>query len=98
MFVDGRDLGNFTEPFEISKTGSSPDWVINRLADFWGNCYTWTTEKSELYEHHMIIRGGHALYEGLKDTPICRKRIAPETKRDDITFRMVIRDQRLNDD
>ena len=98
MFVDGRDLGNFSDPFEVSKTGSNPGWIINQLADFWGNCYTWTSEKSELYEHHMIIRGGHAMYERLRDTPLCRKRIIPETKRDDITFRMVIRDRRFYDD
>lgn len=98
LFVDGAGLGNFSEPFKPAKTGSNPDWMINNLDCFWGNCYTWTTEKSELYDHHIVIRGGHGSYGDLKDTPICRKRVSPELERNDITFRIVIRDQRLNDD
>ncbi len=98
MFVDGKGLGNFSDPFQIAKTGSNPDWMINQLDCFWGNCYTWTTEKSELYEHHIVVRGGHGSYGALKDTPICRRRVLPEIERDDIAFRMVIHDQKLVED
>jgi hypothetical protein len=98
LFHDGNGLGNFSEPFKVAKTGSNPNWMINRLDSFWGNCYTWTTEHSELYDHHMVVRGGHGSYNGLKNTPICRRAFSPTLEKDDISFRFVFRDKRLNDD
>lgn len=98
MFIDGSGLGNFSNPFKIEKTGSNPKWMINNLDNLWGNCYTWTTERSELYDHHRVIRGGHGTYRTLKDTLVCRKREKPETERNDIGFRLVIHDEKLIED
>lgn len=98
IFVDGKGLGNFSEPFQIAKTGSNPNWMINRLDCFWGNCYTWTSERSELYAHDFVIRGGHEIIGDLSDTVISRKRVSPETERNDISFRMIIHDQKLYED
>ena len=58
IFVNGNGKGNYSNPFSLAKTGANPLWMFNRLDNFLGNCYTWTTERSELYAHLRIIRGG----------------------------------------
>lgn len=98
MFIDGNGLGNFSNPFRLKRTGSNSKWMINNLDNLWGNCYTWTTERSELYDHHRIIRGGHDCYGTLKNTLVCRKWQKQETKRDDVGFRLVIHDEKLVED
>ena len=95
VFIKGNDdIGNYTNPFILKKTGSNPNWMRNRLDCFWGNAYTWTTEKSELYDHHRIIRGGHGscFNTGEKHSPIFRTWADPERESPDISFRIVIKD------
>ena len=94
VFVTGKDKGNYTEPFVIAKTGSNPLWMINRLDNFFGNCSIWTTERSELYEHHRIIRGGHGSYynTGNNHPASYRTWAKPELGFPDTTLRIVLQD------
>ena len=95
VFIKGNnDIGNYSNPFVLEKTGSNPKWMRNRLDCFWGGAYIWTTEKSELYDHHRIIRGGHNLYftTGEKHPPVFRTWADPEKDSPNITFRTVVRD------
>ncbi len=86
--------GNYSTPFVLAKTGENPSWMINRLDNFFGNCSIWTTERSELYDHNMIIRGGHGLYanNGEKHPASFRRWANPEEGYLDNTLRIVIRD------
>jgi len=94
VFVTGNGKGNYSEPFVLAKTGSNPLWMFNRLDNFFGNCSIWTTERSELYEHHRIIRGGHGSYFGTGNNhPASYRAWAdPEKGFSDNTLRIVIRD------
>ena len=95
VFIKGnKDIGNYSKPFVVEKTASNPKWMRNRLDCFWGGAYIWTTEKSELYDHHRIIRGGHNSYftTGEKHPPAFRAWADPERDSENITFRIVVRD------
>ena len=96
VFVTGNGKGNYSDPFVLAKTGSNPLWMLNRLDNFFGNCSIWTTERSELYDHHRIIRGGHGSYFNTGDNhPASYRAWAdPEKGYSDNTLRIVIRDLR----
>lgn len=96
VFVDGSGRGNYTEPFVLACTAGVPNQMVNRLDNFFGNCYIWTTEKSELYDYHRVIRGGHGLsYKTGKNYPPSQRAWAnPEEGRSDLTFRIVMRDSK----
>lgn len=95
VFVRGNnDIGNYSNPFVLEKTGSNSKWMRNRLDCFWGSAYIWTTEKSELYDHYRIIRGGPNVYfnTGEKHPPIFRTWADPEKESPNIAFRIVVKD------
>ena len=71
-------------------------WMLNRVDNFFGNCSIWTTERSELYDHHRIIRGGHGSYlnTGDKYPASFRAWADPERGYPDITLRIVMPDLR----
>lgn len=97
VFIEGNNnIGNYSNPFVLTKTGSNPKWMRNRLDCFWGSAYIWTTEKSELYAHHRIIRGGHDSYfnTGGKHPPVFRTWADPEKESKNITFRIVVKDHK----
>ncbi len=92
VYVNGKDLGNYSRSSILAKTGSNPNWVCNNIYDFFGNGYTWTTEKSELYDHHRVIKGGHGMEFGSERCypPSNRCWEKPNICRSNITFRIVI--------
>ena len=95
VFVRGNsEIGNYSIPFVAEKTGSNPKWMRNRLDSFWGSFYVWTTEKSEIYSHNRIIRGGPSSYfnTGAKHPPVFRAWADPKKESPIITFRIVVRD------
>lgn len=96
IFVNGNGRGNYSHPFLLAKTGFNPQWMFNRLDNFLGNCYIWTTERSELDDHYRIIRGGHgSCFETGENYPASKRLWArPENGKDDITLRIVFRDFR----
>ena len=100
VFLKGNYMGNYSNPFKLAKTGENQLWMKNRLDNFWGNCYIWTTEKSELYEHFRIARGGAGLYFGTdwNYSATCRLWYNPEEGSGYITLRAAIRDSMNNDD
>ena len=95
VFIKGNnDIGNYSNPFVLKKTGSNSKWIRNRLDCFWGGAYIWTTEKSELYDHHRIIRGGHDsdFITGENHPPVFRAWADPLKESNNITFRIVLKD------
>ncbi len=96
VFVTGNGKGNYSQPFKLVKTGSNPLWMVNRLDNFFGNCSIWTTERSELYDHYRIIRGGHGSYHNTGDNhPASHRAWAnPEESFSDNGLRIVILDSR----
>ena len=85
VFVAKSSKANHSNPFVMAKTGSNPEWMVNHLDNFFGNCFIWTSEKSELNSFHYIIRGGNEY------PPACRFWAKPNTKSEDIGMRIVIR-------
>ena len=99
VFLHGNNtIGNYSKPFVLHKTGSNPLWMRNRLDDFWGGTYIWTTERSELYEHYRVIRGGYndSPCESDYFPPINRGWANPETSTSRIAIRVFFQDE-LND-
>lgn len=99
VFIQGNNtVGNYSKPFVLEKTGSNPLWMKNRLADFWGGTFIWTTEKSELYEHHQVIRGGYndALCEKDFQPPSNRGWADPNKSTKRISMRVVLNDSLNN--
>lgn len=93
VFVKGNGMGNYSKPFVLAKTGTNPEWMKNRLDNFWGNCYIWTTERSELYAHYRVIRGGNGAFDLVDDNypASCRSWNNPNEGRNYITFRICFR-------
>ena len=94
MFIDGSGMGSYCNPFKLEKNGANPNWAANNIDCFWGNVYTWTTQRSELYEHYRKIRGGTCPIHG---TEICQPPSAsawavPEKGSSTISFRIVLHD------
>lgn len=94
VFLFGNDKGNYSKPFVKAKTGANPLWMINHIDNFFGNCYTWTTERSELYHHNRIIRGGYgsSFFTGANYPPSIRWWAKPEEGKENVGLRIVIRD------
>lgn len=94
VFIKGNDsIGNYTQPFVLKEAGANYQWMRNHLDNFWGNAYIWTTEKSELYEHHRIIRGGPDICynTGDKRPPSHRTWKDPQKRSSRVTFRIVVK-------
>ena len=63
VYVNGIKMENQgIKAFKLRKTGTNLDYMHNHICDFFGNGYLWTTERSELYHHRRVIRGGYNLY------------------------------------
>ena len=93
IFVKGNcDRGNYSNPFSVAKTGSNPMWMINRLDNFLGNCYIWTTERSEIYDYFRIARGGNGSETGEYFPASTRMWSRPENVCANITLRIVFRE------
>lgn len=94
VFIDGVGMGNYSNSFEVQRNGTNPEWIVNNIDCFWGNVYTWTTQRSELYEHYRKIRGGTRPIFG---TDICPPPSSsawaePEKGSPVISFRLVLHD------
>ena len=95
VFIDGKGMGDYSYPHKIQKNGQDQERIVNNIDSFWGNAYIWTTQRSELYEHCRIIRGG--IFKIYK-TEICRPPIFkawafPEKGSPVISFRIVLHDK-----
>lgn len=92
VYVNGKNNGNYSSTRKLTKTGSNSDWQHNHIYDFFGNGYIWTTEKSELYHHHHIIRSGHSCNDKNATCypPANRTWAKPEEYSDITTFRIVL--------
>lgn len=94
VFIDGEGRGNYSEPHELEKTGAHPEWLANNIDSFWGNAYIWTTERSQLYEHYRMIRGGISSIYGTESyyPPSSSAWSKPEEGNSNISFRIVLHD------
>lgn len=100
MYKDGKGMGNYDGEFSLMKTGSNPDWACNKIFDFFGNGYIWTTERYEVYEHHRIIKGGNRKERdtGYCYPPVNRAWEDPSIGRSNLTFRIVLHDEVEDED
>ena len=94
VFVTGNGMGNYSKPFTMAKTGSNPAWMCNHIDNFFGNCYIWTTERSEINRHFRIIRGGAGTILGTGNNypASCRTWAKPESKSNNVTIRIALHD------
>lgn len=100
VFIKGNnDIGNYSKPFVLKKTGSNSKWMRNRLDCFWGGSYIWTTERSELYDHYRVIRGGpdKDYFSGENHPPVFRTWADPKKENLNIAFRIIVNDPKEED-
>jgi hypothetical protein len=93
MYFDGRANGNYAREKALVKTGSCQSWQHNHIFDFFGNGYTWTTEKFAMDQMKRVIRGGH--YIGHSDAvsypPMNFGFMKPSERSELVTFRVVLK-------
>ena len=94
IYVNGKKIENFVVDGTVAMTGSNLEWKHNNIFDFGGNCYIFTTEKSEISHRHRIARGGYGIdkYTGKPYPPAHRIWLTLEERRTNLGFRIVIRD------
>lgn len=100
MYFDGRANGNYARDCVLTKTGSNPSWQHNHIYDFFGNGYTWTTERFDSNQTERVIRGGH--YIGHSDEvsypPTNFGGMNPKDRSKNVTFRIVLRADEVSEE
>lgn len=100
VYDNGKGLGYYSREYTLEKTGSNDEWMFCNIFDFFGNGYIWTTERSELYDHNRVIRGGHSIsVDGeFCNPPTARSGRNPKTAASNITFRIVLSTDGVEED
>lgn len=94
VFIDGKGMGDYSYSITSKKNGENPKWTVNNIDCFWGNAYIWTTQRSELYEHYRVVRGGISKIFGTEvcSPPAFKAWAVPEKGNPKISFRIVLHD------
>ena len=100
VYDNGIGMGYYSKNYTLEKTGSNDEWKCNNIYDFFGNGYTWTNEKSELYDRDRVIRGGHSISLNGEhcNPPAARVGKNPKSKGTNVTFRIVLNAEREEED
>lgn len=79
VFIDGKGMGNYS---------------CNGIDAFWSNAFIWTTQRSELYEHYRVVRGGVLKIYGTEaySPPAFKAWAVPKEGNPMISFRIVLHD------
>ena len=91
MWIVQTHAATFEQVF-IDGTGVTQ--AVNNIDSFWSSYFIWTTQRSELYEHYKIVRGGvKKIYgTGILSPPSSKAWAVPEKNNHNIGFRIVLHD------